>query len=69
MIIVPAFSEGNKAAEANIMPLHGGTFDMPITMSMIVREVANDPVPKYRNRHAPADAPRNPSQITYGIED
>ena len=44
VIIVPTFAKGNQSAPAHIMSLYGRAIDNPVLMTLIMREVTDEPM-------------------------
>src|ERR1700738_5515886 len=64
MIVVPGLAHGDEPAIANIVSLHARALDVPGARAAIVREIADEPMSRYRNRHAHGDPPNKPGQTT-----
>ncbi len=46
VIVMPAFTESYQSEITDVMALHGSSLDVPVSVSVVVGEITNDPMAK-----------------------
>ena len=68
VIIVPGFSHGHKPAVGYVVTLHTCALDMPGTRTLVMSEIANQPMAGHADRHPHTNSPDHPGHPADGEE-
>src|ERR1700732_2886627 len=68
VIVVPALTHRDEGGEPNVAPLHGGASNFANHSAVVVREVADQPMPENAGGDACAHTPKHKSPAAPCIE-